>query len=48
MIGLLLKDFYALRQYGKTMLFMLVFFAVICTGLDNPATFLKAFSSLCP
>jgi ABC-2 type transport system permease protein len=43
MIGLLLKDFYALRQQGKTMLFMLVIFAVICTGLDNPATFYEGF-----
>jgi len=43
MIGLLIKDFYTLRQYGKTMLFMLVFFAVICTGLDNPATFFEGF-----
>lgn len=41
MIGLLLKDFYTLRQYGKTMLFMLVFFAVISAGLDNPATFFE-------
>ena len=41
MIGLLLKDFYTLRQYGKTMLFMLVFFAVISAGLDNPAIFFE-------
>ena len=43
MIGLLLKDFYTLRQYGKTMLFMLVLFAVISAGLDNPATFFEGF-----
>ena len=43
MIGLLLKDFYTLRQYGKTMLFMLFFFAVISAGLDNPATFFEGF-----
>lgn len=39
MIGLLLKDFYILRQYVKTMLLMLVIFAFISAGLDNPATF---------
>jgi len=43
MIGLLLKDFYALRQYGKNMLLMLVLFAVISAGLDNPATFFEGF-----
>jgi len=43
MIGLLYKDFYTLRQYGKTMLFMLVLFAVISAGLDNPATFYEGF-----
>ena len=43
MIGLLLKDFYTLRQYGKTMLLMLVFFAIISAGLDNPATFFEGF-----
>lgn len=43
MIGLLLKDLYTLRQYGKTMLFMLVFFGVISAGLDNPATFFEGF-----
>ena len=41
MIGLILKDFYTLRQYSKTMLFMLVFFALISLGLDNPATFFE-------
>lgn len=43
MIGLILKDFYTLRQYCKTMLFMLVFFALISLGLDNPATFFEGF-----
>lgn len=43
MIGLLLKDLYTLRQYGKTMLFMLVFFGLISAGLDNPATFFEGF-----
>ena len=43
MIGLLLKDLYSLRQYGKTLGFMLVFFAVISAGLDNPATFFEGF-----
>jgi len=43
MIGLLLKDFYTLRQYGKTMLVMLLMFAVISAGLDNPATFFEGF-----
>lgn len=43
MIGLLLKDLYTLRQYGKTFLFMLFFFAVISAGLDNPATFFEGF-----
>ena len=41
MIGLLLKHFYTLRQYGKTMLFMLVFFGVISALVDNPATFFE-------
>lgn len=43
MIGLLLKDFYTLRQYGKTMLFMLLFFGLISSGLDNPAAFFEGF-----
>lgn len=43
MIGLLLKDLYTMRQYLKTMLFMLMFFAVISAGLDNPATFFEGF-----
>lgn len=43
MIGLLLKDFYSLRQYGKTMLFMLVFFAFLSAGMDNPASFFGGF-----
>jgi len=43
MIGLLLKDLYAMRQYGRTMLVMLAFFAVISAGLDNPATFFEGF-----
>ena len=43
MIGLLLKDFYIIRQYMKTVLFMLAFFALISAGLDNPATFFEAF-----
>lgn len=43
MIGLILKDFYTLRQYCKTMLFMLVFFALISLGLDNPAAFFEGF-----
>ncbi len=43
MIGLLLKDIYTMRQYVKTLLFMLVFFAVISAGLDNPATFFEGF-----
>jgi len=43
MIGLLLKDLYTMRQYGKSMLFMLVFFAVLSSGLDNPATFFEGF-----
>ena len=43
MIGLLLKDFYTLRQYLKTMAFMFVFFALISSGLDNPAAFFEGF-----
>jgi ABC-type transport system involved in multi-copper enzyme maturation permease subunit len=43
MIGLLLKDIYTMRQYVKTLLFMLVFFAVISAGLDNPAIFFEGF-----
>jgi len=44
MIGLLLKDLYTLnRQYGKTLLFMLIFFALMSTGMDNPASFLDGF-----
>lgn len=43
MIGMLLKDFYTLRQYGKTMLFMLVFFALLSSGMDNPASFFEGF-----
>ncbi len=43
MIGLILKDFYSLRQYVKTMLFMLVFVAFISSGTDNPATFFEGF-----
>lgn len=43
MTGLLLKDFYSLRQYGKTMLFMLVFFAFLSSGMDNPASFFEGF-----
>ena len=43
MSGLLLKDFYTLRQYTKTMLIMLFLFALISFGLDNPATFFEGF-----
>jgi hypothetical protein len=43
MIGLLLKDLFTMRQYGKTMLFMLVFFAVLSSGMDNPAMFFEGF-----
>lgn len=43
MIGLLLKDLYTMRQYAKTMLVMLLMFAVISAGLDNPATFFEGF-----
>lgn len=43
MIGLLLKDFYIMRQYGRTMLAMLVLFAFISAGMDNPATFFVGF-----
>jgi len=43
MIGLLLKELYTLRQYLKTLLFMLVLFAVISAGLDNPSAFLEGF-----
>ncbi|MDD3169260.1 MAG: ABC-2 transporter permease [Eubacteriales bacterium] len=43
MIGLLYKDFYTLRQYGKTMLLMLILFSVISAGMDNPATFFEGF-----
>jgi ABC-type transport system involved in multi-copper enzyme maturation permease subunit len=43
MIGLLLKDLYMMRQYGKTMGVMLLMFAVISAGLDNPATFFEGF-----
>jgi len=43
MMGLLLKDFYTLRQYGKALLFMLVFFAIISFGMDNPAMFFEGF-----
>lgn len=43
MIGLLLKDIYTMRQYAKTLLFMLVFIAVISAGLDNPAVFFEGF-----
>lgn len=43
MIGLLLKDFYILRQYVKTMLLMVVLFALISAGLDNPAAFFTGF-----
>ena len=43
MAGLLLKDLYTLRQYGKSMLFMLVFFSLLSLGMDNPATFSEGF-----
>lgn len=43
MIGLLLKDFYTMRQYGKTMIFMLILFSVISAGQDNPAVFFEGF-----
>jgi len=43
MIGLLLKDFYILKQYLKTMLLMAAFFVLISTGLDNPAEFISGF-----
>lgn len=43
MRGLLLKDFYILRGYSKTMLFMFAFFALISVGLDNPALLFEAF-----
>lgn len=43
MIGLMLKDIYTMRQYVKTLLFMLIFFALISAGLDNPATFFEGF-----
>ena len=43
MTGLLLKDFYSLRQYGKTLLFMLVFFTFLSLGMDNPASFFEGF-----
>jgi ABC-type transport system involved in multi-copper enzyme maturation permease subunit len=32
-----------MRQYGKTMLLMLIFFGVISAGLDNPAIFFESF-----
>ena len=43
MIGLLLKDIYTMRQYIKTLLFMLIFFAMISAGLHNPAAFFEGF-----
>lgn len=43
MKGLILKDFYTLRQYVKTMIFMLLLFSVISIGLDNPASFFGGF-----
>jgi ABC-type transport system involved in multi-copper enzyme maturation permease subunit len=43
MIGLLLKDIYTVRQYGKSLLFMMVLIAVISAGLDNPAAFFEGF-----
>lgn len=46
MTGLLLKDLYTLRQYGKTMLFMFALFSVISCGLDNPASFFEGFMIL--
>jgi hypothetical protein len=42
-MGLLMKDFYSLRQYAKTMIFMLVFFALISSVLTNPVTFYVGF-----
>lgn len=44
MIGLLLKDFYTMRQYLRTQLVLLLFLSVVSTGLDNPATFLTGFT----
>ncbi len=46
MIGLLLKDFYTLRQYGKTLLFLLVLFSFIGIGMDNPAIFFEGFITM--
>lgn len=43
MIGLLIKDFYSLRQYSKTVLILLAFFALISTMVDNPAVFMEGF-----
>jgi ABC-2 type transport system permease protein len=43
MMGLILKDFYTLRQYVKTLLITLALFAVISIGLDNPASFYEGF-----
>lgn len=41
MIGLFLKDLFNLRQYGKTLIFVLVFFALLSSGMDNPAVFFE-------
>jgi ABC-type transport system involved in multi-copper enzyme maturation permease subunit len=43
MIGLMIKDFYSLRQYAKTVLIMLAFFAMISTMIDNPAVLMEGF-----
>lgn len=43
MTGLLLKDFYTLRQYGKSLLLVLVFFSLLSLGMDNPAMFFEGF-----
>lgn len=41
MKGLLIKDFYTLRQYVKSVLLMMILFAFISMGMDNPATFIE-------
>jgi ABC-2 type transport system permease protein len=41
MIGLLLKDFYTLKQYTRSILIMLVFFALISVGMDNSTSFFQ-------
>lgn len=46
MFGLLLKDFYCLKSYMKTASIMLIFFAFIGSGMEDPTTYLSGFFTI--